>query len=323
MGRKKLYQTDAERKAARRLTNQKYQAGRRERESKRQEAENFGLENIQLENVVHRPTREERQDRFNAEIDRKSTVDTAQDVFTFNFEVPEKFRHQLLKRFAQTMRDFLDGLDYRNKYVIRYNLGDRWRTIPLDDRTAVSFISQLNREGFLNEARDRNTTYVEENNDLFPVSIAEFHSITIARLVGRNARPVEEGGFFKSICEFPINLEKYMIFNKLDERSAKIICEDNCVVYACRQAGVDDDLILNMKRFIMTRQLPQTKLKVMAEELGVQFEVTLWDGDKKIYKPKGEVRCMVKLYLIENYYLIKDRIAISPYFIKHYEEIMN
>jgi hypothetical protein len=283
MGRRKLYQTDAERKATRRLVNQKYQAGRRERKARRQEAENFGLENIQLENVDHRPTREERRERFNTEIDRLSNIDTTQDVLTFNFEVPEKFHCQLLKRFAQTMRDFLDRLEYRNKYVIRYNLGDRWRTIQLDDRTAVSFISQLNREGFLSETRDRNTIYVEENYDLFPVSIAELHSITIARLVGRNARPVEEGGFFKYICDFPINLERYMIFNKLDERAAKIKCEDNCVVYACRQAGVDDDLILNMKRLIKTRQLPQTKLKVLAYELGIRFKVKLWDGDKKVY----------------------------------------
>jgi hypothetical protein len=180
------------------------------------------------------------------------------------------------------MRDFLDGLDYRNKYVVRYNLGDRWRTIRLDDRTAVSFISQLNREDFLNEARDRNTIYLEENYDLFPISIAELHSISISRLVGRNARPGEEGGFFKYICAFSINLERYMIFSKLDERAAKIISEDNYVVYACRQAGVDDDVIQNMKRLIKTRQLPQTKLKVLAEELGIQFEVTLWDGDMKI-----------------------------------------
>jgi hypothetical protein len=95
------------------------------------------------------------------------------------------------------------------------------------------------------------------------------------------------------------------------------------VVYACRQAGVDDDVIQNMKRLIKTRQLPQTKLKVLAEELGIQFEVSLWDGDKKIYKPKGEVRYTVKLYLIENHYLLNEKIPVSPYFRKHYEEIMN
>jgi hypothetical protein len=47
-----------------------------------------------------------------------------------------------------------------------------------------------------------------------------------------------------------------MIFNELNENTAKIICGDNCVVFACKQAGVDAKTIKNMKRLIKTRQLP-------------------------------------------------------------------
>jgi hypothetical protein len=54
-----------------------------------------------------------------------------------------------------------------------------------------------------------------------------------------------------------------MIFNTIDERTSKIICEDNCIVYACKQAGVDAETILNLKRIIKTRQFPQTKLKLL------------------------------------------------------------
>jgi hypothetical protein len=128
------------------------------------------------------------------------------------------------------MKEFLDGLDYSEKYAIRYNLGDRWRSLPLDDKTAMSFYAQLKKEGFLDGERDRNTIYTESDYDLFPVAIADIKNITIERLTGKSKRPVQEGGFFKYTCSFPINLEKFRIFSESNEKTVKIICGDNCVV---------------------------------------------------------------------------------------------
>jgi hypothetical protein len=201
-------------------------------------------------------------------------------------------------------------------------LGDRWRRLPLDDKTAMSCYAQLKKEGFLDGERDRNTIYTESDYDLFPVAIADIKNITIERLTGKRKRPVQEGGFFKYTCSFPINLEKFMIFSGLNGTTAKIICGDNCVVYACKQAGVDAETILNMKRLFKTRQLPQTKLKILAEECKIRFEIKLDNKMAKVYEPKGEHRYSIELYLIENHYLLNERIEMSPYFIQHYEEIM-
>jgi hypothetical protein len=43
-----------------------------------------------------------------------------------------------------------------------------------------------------------------------------------------------------------------MIFNEIYGHTAKIICEDNCIVYACNQAGMDEQTIFNLKRIIKT-----------------------------------------------------------------------
>jgi hypothetical protein len=325
MPRPKKYQNEAERQQARRASNKRHRDKKRalrETEALQTEADNFGFENIQLAESSHRPSKEARRARFEKKINELSDVDTIQDIFTFNFDVPKKYRYKLQKRFGKIIQQFLDELDYTNKYVIRYNLGDRWRSLPLDDKTAINFVSQLDREGFLENERDKNTIYTETDYDFFPVAIAEIKGITIERLRRKTKRKVREGGFFKYICTFPINLEKFMIFNELNETTVKIICEDNCVVYACRQAGVDPETILNMKRIIKTRQLPQTKLKQLAEECGIEIDVTLENSQRKTYRCGRTNATHVSLYLIENHYLLKDKVAVSPYFIKHYDAIM-
>ncbi|KAI5489060.1 organellar and viral DNA polymerase type B, partial [Trichomonas vaginalis G3] len=45
------------------------------------------------------------------------------------------------------------------------------------------------------------------------------------------------GQFWKYLCTLPINLERYQIFNELNKRTATLMTEDNCFVYACIQAG--------------------------------------------------------------------------------------
>ena len=44
-------------------------------------------------------------------------------------------------------------------------------------------------------------------------------------------RKKKEGAFWRWICKLPINLERYMIFNKLDERTAHLMEDDNCLIY--------------------------------------------------------------------------------------------
>jgi hypothetical protein len=175
----------------------------------------------------------------------------------------------------------------------------------------------------LNNQRINNSIHYEDLYDFFPVAIATIKNIIVEKLTCHTQRPKQEGGFFKFTCTLLIDLEKSMIFNEIEKRTAKIICNDNCVVYACKHAGVDDKTINDLKRIIKTRQLPQTKLKILAEECEIEFQIMLENTNVKVYKPKYEPRYSIKLYLIENHYLLKESFPVSLYFIKNYEAIMN
>ena len=145
----------------------------------------------------------------------------------------------------------------------------------------------------------------------------------------------KDGNFWKYTLTIPINLERYQIFNTVNKRTAKLMTEDNCLIYACIQAGVDKHIIDRMRDIVRVRSFPQSKLSELANDLGITFIVTITylnedntkDANKRRkveYKPKDTVSSMtINLILIDGHYMLNERIPITTYYIQHYEEIIN
>ena len=135
----------------------------------------------------------------------------------------------------------------------------------------------------------------------------------------RKAHMTKEGAFWKWLCKIPVNLERYMIFNELNNRTAKLMEEDNCLIYACKQFGLDQDIIDHMKDIIKVKHFSLAKLKQIAEDTGVTFLVEEKDGRKHT---QGDGKgIIVPLLMYENHYMLNERVKISPYYIKHIDEI--
>ena len=133
------------------------------------------------------------------------------------------------------------------------------------------------------------------------------------------ARMIKGGSFWKWLLKLPINLERYMIFNELNKRTAKLMEEDNCLIYACKQYGLPQDIIDHMKDIIKVKHFSLAKLKEIAKETGVTFLVEEKDGRKHT---QGDGKgIIVPLLLYQNHYMINERIKISPYYVKHIHEI--
>ena len=135
----------------------------------------------------------------------------------------------------------------------------------------------------------------------------------------RAARTIKGGSFWKWLLKLPINLERYMIFNELDKRTAKLMEEDNCLIYACKQFGLAQDIIDHMKDIIKVKHFSLSKLKEIAKETGVTFLVEEKDGRKHT---QGDGKgIIVPLLLYQNHYMINERVKISPYYVRHIYEI--
>ena len=139
-----------------------------------------------------------------------------------------------------------------------------------------------------------------------------------------------EGDFWKYLCTLPINLERYQIFNELNKRTAELMNRDNCFVYACIQAGVDERTIEFMREIIKSRSLPQSKIQAIANETEIEFKVYLPESERHTitYTPKDEnekpktPKMTINLILMDEHYMLNERVPISTYFIKNYKNIV-
>ena len=128
-----------------------------------------------------------------------------------------------------------------------------------------------------------------------------------------------EGSFWKYTLKLPIHLERYQIFNEVNKETVTKMTEDNCLVYACKQAGVDRNTISYMKDVIRTRSFPQSKLQKIANETHIQFNVSIRYLDDNFnttttrtkspcYIPEdGNVKYTIDLILIDGHYMLNEK----------------
>jgi len=111
-----------------------------------------------------------------------------------------------------------------------------------------------------------------------------------------------------------------MIFQSINERSVKAIEWDNCLIYACKMAGVDEVKLNHMRNIIKIRSFNLAKLSIIADECELSFTVV--DGSSSKSFKIGSGGTHISLLLYEGHYMINERIPVSPYFIQHASEVM-
>ena len=132
------------------------------------------------------------------------------------------------------------------------------------------------------------------------------------------------GHFWNWTLEFPeLDLERFMIFHRLDKHAASIIQHDDCLIYAIRLAGVDNDtvnsiLVNTLRGDIKLHNFPLTKLKLLSEEYGITFHVNDCKGHTFKY---GNGSKPIELLLYHNHYMLNERVPISPYYIRNRDAI--
>ena len=137
-----------------------------------------------------------------------------------------------------------------------------------------------------------------------------------------------EGQFFKYTCTLPLDLEKFQIFNQIDQHACNIIDEYNCVVWALKQAGIDDDSVNRVKALIGTRHFPWSKFQEIADEIQVGFIITYYRPNssktdvKRVFPTEAtESDRLVKLFMFDEHYMLDSTINATTYGIKNFEEI--
>ena len=231
------------------------------------------------------------------------------------------------------------------------NSGDQFFPVAIRTLTCIQFVNQ-DQDGLIGRGLDGGLT---EKDFRSPKQYKRYLSLLKANvpkkvmkafLKSLLVRMKRTGKFWKWLNKLPeVDLERFMIFHNLNARTAVIAERDNCFIYACRMALTEnaalagdacspgracrplgraaEDIINDMRYGIHKRSFGTIDIKRVSDSTGIAFDIKT--ESKNIYiKPSGkEVTRTIKLLLFHNHYMIREKVPVSPFYIRNRMEINN
>ena len=235
---------------------------------------------------------------------------------------------------------FLDSITLdEDRWIIYYDYGSGWKGKTLSSLTEKFLRNQLEEE--LDKSKT-DYTINEQDYDFFPFGIRNLKRLSLINfseiqdykvlneLISSGAskkvinrfimkRKKREGRFWKWYLKIPeINLSRFMIFHELGKEQVKLIERDNCFIYACAQSGLDETILNDLRYSIHKRSISTADITKAAKECDLTVRIEREDGNNKVI---GHGSHQVNLLLMFNHYMINERVNVSPYYIKHRNEI--
>ena len=228
-------------------------------------------------------------------------------------------RQYLYQHLKQVIYKLLDSINFNTeRWLVSYEYKNRYKMKPLDEITERYLRNQIENE--LQEHLHDFFTYTLDY-DFFPCGITQISKLQFINMSNEVKRKKREGKFWKWLLkDFPeVNLDKFMIFSKLDTQTVELINKKNCFIYACRMSGLDNHIIDEMRYSIHKRSISSADVSNVAKVCDLKIHIKELNRSYVI-NPKGTHE--VKLVLMYNHYMVDEPVNVSPYYIKHKQEIL-
>ena len=142
----------------------------------------------------------------------------------------------------------------------------------------------------------------------------EWIQIVVPDMTGKS-RKRKGGAFFPYYNTTHFDLTRYGVYRETDDPDYN----ENCLLYAFRLLGMDEVKLNELKLLFKTREIPQFKLKELAEKLKICIELKNDTRNETNFYGCGED--VYKLGLLEQHYFINEPINISKFCMENYKEI--
>ena len=145
--------------------------------------------------------------------------------------------------------------------------------------------------------------------------------ITTGKDKGKTKTKSKRGGaYFPYFNNTDIDLKRYQIFTEKDADKNIEAYNDNCLIYALRQAGLEEEKLKVLKLKCNMREIPQCQLKNICKELKIKIKIKQISSHSSdlVYGTEGK---LYSLGLLEKHYFLNEDINVSTFYVKHYNEL--
>jgi len=244
---------------------------------------------------------------YNNEIEEKNNItkNKRKEITKFkNFTKNKK--NKLTYKF--TDKDVLIGsLKQLNKG--KYLLDFDNKKYTLNQKNIKSIIDGINSD-------NTDDSYSNSDDDVINNFLRLDKTFTFTKVKQSN-KTLIDGSFFKHTHKTDLDLDKYQIFNEFTAEKVKV----NCFIQSLICADVEDSIIEQVKVMMKCRDIPQKKIKEVAEKLGLHITIKSLESNKNLRHYGDKTLPEIKLGLIDNHYFYIDEVEVNSYALKNYDKI--
>ena len=168
---------------------------------------------------------------------------------------------------------------------------------------------------------------LSDSNDVLVFNINDYKQITFEFIDFKKGKRIT-AAFFPYYNISDIDLSSYGIYHK-DEWANP----ESCLITAFRSSGILDENEMNLlTSFIKTKSVPREELKNIAETFKTHIICKVHYNEKtstrefgkeyeRLSEPERLRERKIKLHILGNHYILDKDVNVTPFYIKHYEQI--
>ena len=150
-------------------------------------------------------------------------------------------------------------------------------------------------------------------------AIREYKKVEFERLAMTSIYKKGKGGFFKYLHKMKFDLSEFQIYDELNAENYK---GDDCFIHALVVAGVNDQIITDIRLMVKTCEMPMHLIKKIALKHDLYISVSYPDKKEKTRRVnygKKENQC-IELGLIGEHYFLNKKIKMTTHALENFEK---
>jgi len=150
-------------------------------------------------------------------------------------------------------------------------------------------------------------------------ALREYKTVEFERLKMTSVYKKGKGGFFKYLHKMKFDLTEFQIY---DELNADNYTGDNCFIHALVVAGVDAQIITDIRLMVKTCEMPMHLIKKIADKHNLYISLSKPEKNNKTrctnYGKKENPQ--IKIGLIGDHYFLIKKIAMTSHALENFEK---
>jgi hypothetical protein len=299
-----------------------------ERERLKQEKEQRAIDRANRKQAKKQAINAKRLNERIAKVAEKYSNDVLKSMNSskpsFEIKISKQIKGENRKLYAKAIINSVINKGKQNKENHLWIKTSKSSEVPLNDANRELFDSYVNGEAVeLNQFNKQSGEQIE----IIVKQLNTYEPLDIIIKPKEHKNKITKGAFFPYYNETNLNLIRYQIKTNTQDNTETNILKENCLIYAFRLLGMDDNDLIRCSKYVNNRHIAQEGLKELAKQLKINLVLrSLRKDDNRIHKsqygdPEGKT---YNIALHSTHYFIYDEhTEYSSFYVKNYRKLEN